>query len=295
MTTSWSLAKKVLSPGSRAVLRSAGNRVSTTTDRALELAGRKALRIWRAAGARQEPAATMAMLCIRRPVYVDMAVASINSLHYRNPAFRVLLHTDAVCSEAFEKRKRRLDYPQRVLRLDVADEASTPWQFTKLDVVLRMSSEGIAFVDADSRWHADPAPLISGSKAMFLVVVNAFGTVDWERSLVSRELRRPEWSGLLHFNTGFISIPSGLFTEEFAAFCRSLMRQIFELPDDRGLSEVQNRLRKHTCEEVALSIAAQTCIGADRISPLKTSDGPGNRKVLESYYYGALNRDGDRG
>jgi hypothetical protein len=157
-----------------------------------------------------------------------------------------------------------------------------------------MASQGIAFVDADSRWHADPAPLIGGSKAMFLVVVNAFGAVAWERALVERELQHAEWTDLLHFNTGFISIPSGLFSEDFAAQCRGLMRQIFNAHDDPEFGQAQNRLRRHTCEEVALSIAAQTCIGAARITLLKTSDGPGNRTVLESYYYGALHGDEPR-
>ncbi len=232
----------------------------------------------------------IAMLCIRKPVYVGLAIQSINSLHYHSHKHRVLLHLDGVCFRAFEKRKHKLDYPGKVEPILIDDDSSAPWQFTKLDVVLAVSSKGIPFVDADSRWHADPAPLIAADRAMFLVEVNRIRAVDSEHLLVKNALCRPEWIDFVHFNTGFISIPAPLFSESFAAECRSLARKIYEASLDARFSSEQSRLLKHTSEELALSLAAQAVIGSKNICTLKEEDGPGNRTRLESYYYGALNR-----
>jgi hypothetical protein len=288
--TALALAKKVLPPRVREVLRSAAESGSAAADRILELVGRKGLRLWRSVSLRQLPGLEIAMLCIRKPVYVDMAISSINSLHYRNPGFCVFLHLDRACFESLERKKKRLDYPGRLQPILVDDESSVPWQFTKLDVVLAMSSRGVPFVDADSRWHADPQPLIPQDRAMFLVEVNRFEDVEWERALVVDALCHQEWASFRHFNTGFVSIPAHLCSTDFAAECRALARRIYELPFEGRFSEEQNRLRKHVCEELALSLAAQTSIGEKMITVLKSVDGPGDRNRLQSFYYGALNR-----
>jgi hypothetical protein len=290
MLTPLSLAKKMFPPRVRAALRTARDRAAAAADRAFELAGRKSLKAWRSVHPRVRPEMTLAMLCIRRPVYVDMAICSINSLHYWNPSCRVLLHLDRICFESYQRKNKRVDYAEWVRPILVEESSSTPWQFTKLDVVLAMSSRGVPFVDADSRWHTDPRPLILPDKAMFLVEVNRFAAVESERTLVTDVLRHQDWSAFLHFNTGFISIPAHLATELFAAECRTLAQRIYEFSDEMVLAAAQSRHLKHTCEELALSLAAQAVIGIDRIRTLKGSDGPGDRSLLESYYYGALNQ-----
>ena len=151
-------------------------------------------------------------------------------------------------------------------------------------------SQGIAFVDADSRWHTDPQALLDPDCASFLVVVNTFRAVEHERIMVTEGLGHPEWLDLRHFNTGFISVPQKLFTQRLAARCRSLSREIFRAADSVQLSDEHRNNLKHTAEEMALSLGAQLEIGGDRIKTLKTADGPGSRTILESYYYGALNR-----
>jgi len=282
------LARRFLPPRAREGLRSAAARGSASVDRMLEFVGRRGLRVWRSIILRPRAGMDIAMLCVRKPRYVGMAVSSINSLHYRNPSCRVLLHLDNACCDSFRDEKKRLDYPGRVEPLLAGAEPSTPWQFIKLDVVLAMSARGIPFVDADSRWHADPWPLIARDRAMFLVEVNRFSAIGLERALLSEGLGHPEWINFRHFNTGFVSIPAPLATDQFALESRSLARRIYAASDVVGPASEQSWRLRHLCEELALSLAAQAVIGPDRIVTLKGSDGPGNRNLLESFYFGAL-------
>lgn len=285
------VVKKALPAPVRAALRNAAEKNSNALDFALEAVGRRSLRVWRSL--KREPVKTcleLAMLCIRRPVYVDLALASVNSLHYHNSAHRVWLYLDSVCMKAYETTRRRLDYPERVTPIFVDYDPETPWQFKKLDVVMDAFSRGFAFVDADSRWHTDPLSLLDSELASFLVVVNTFRAVEPERVLVSEALGRPEWLDLRHFNTGFIAVPKKLFTDRLAETCRSLAHDIYRGCEGPQFTAEQSRMLKHTAEEISLSIGTQLVLGGDNIRTLKTQDGPGNRKILESYYYGALNR-----
>ena len=285
------LAKAILPARARARLRAAAERASTRTDTVLVFVGRHALKRWRSLS-RSQPrqGIIMAMLCIRNPVYVRLAVSSINSLHYHNHMHRVSLYLDHICFAAFERLRKKLDYPQRVRPILIEDNQSMPWQFTKLDVVLTVSSQGIPFVDADSRWHGDPSRFIIPDRAMFLVEVNKIGATESEGMLVAKGLGRPEWIDFRHFNTGFIAIPKELYSEQLASECRSLARKIHTISDEMQFSPEQTRLLKHTCEELALSLTAQEVIGGRSICTLKENDGPGNRTRLESYYVGALNK-----
>lgn len=286
-----SMVKKVLPPAARAELRKAAEKNTHALDFALEAVGRRGLRTWRSLQRDSGPdGLDLAMLCIRRPVYVDLAVASINSLHYRNPSHRVHLYLDASCMAAYDALKRRIDYPRRVTPTLVDYDPATPWQFKKLDVVLEAFSNGFAFVDADSRWHADPLHLVDPARATFLVVVNLFRSVEHERLLVSDGLGHPEWLDFKHFNTGFIFVPRDLMTGRLTERCRSLAREIFRASDSLHLGAERSGILKHTAEEIALSLGTQLELGADGIRTLKTEDGPGHRRILESYYYGALNR-----
>jgi hypothetical protein len=285
------VVKKTLPPWVRAALRSAAEKNTTALDFALEMVGRRSLRTWRSLRrGTSNGSLDLAMLCIRRPVYVGLALASVNSLHYHNPAHRVRLYVDSPCMAAYETLKKKLDYPRRVTPVVIDYDPATPWQFKKLEVVLDAFSRGIAFVDADSRWHTDPLPLIDAHHVTFLVVVNTFRTVEHERIMLSEGLGHPDWLDLRHFNTGFIFVPQKMLTERMAERCRSLSREIYRASDGPQFTAEQRGILKHTAEEISLSLAAQLEIGAERIRTLKTEDGPGNRRILESYYYGVLNR-----
>jgi hypothetical protein len=282
--------KMALPAPARAALRKEIKETSEAIDSALEAVGRRGLRVWRSLKLEPpKPSLAFAMLCIRRPVYVDLALASINSLHYHNSAHCVRLYLDSVCTKAYDAAKRKLDYPDRVTPVLVDYDPETPWQFKKMDVVMDAFSRGFAFVDADSRWHSDPASVLDADHASFLVVVNTFRTVDAERTLISEVLHKPEWLDLRHFNTGFLSVPKKLFTNRLSETCRSLAREIYAAAEGPQFTGEQSRMLKHTAEEISLSIGTQLVIGGDNIRTLKTQDGPGNRNILESYYYGALN------
>jgi hypothetical protein len=289
MTSLREMLKAILPKGVRAAMRTAADRSTGLADHILEAIGRRCLKSWRLFfRAPRAPGIDIAMLCIRRPVYVRLAISSINSLHYQNHRHRIRLHLDQICEVAFQKCRYHLDYPETIETILVEDDTSQPWQFTKLEVVLGVSSKGIPFVDADSRWHTDPALLIQPDRTMFLVEVNKFRAVAFERILVEEALHHPEWIDRSHFNTGFLAIPVKLFSARFAAECRSIAREIYDVSGRADFTPEQQRMLKHTCEELALSLAAQSVMGNENISTMKDEDGPGSRRRLESYYYGAL-------
>ncbi len=232
---------------------------------------------------------TFAMLCFRRTTYIELAIDSINSLHYHNPRHKVLLHVDEVCMAAYWRFKGRLDYPNMVETLLIKDDPDQPWPYTKLEIVLAMAEKGIPFVDADSRWHVDPAPLLAGSDPMFLVVVNAFSDNETERKLLELWLGKPQWTRYLHYNTGFVYFPPGSYRSEFGTLARRLARRIREaeaLPGEGGaLFAATGRV----CEEIALGLAAQEICGDMKLRTLKVTDGPGDRNIMQSFYYGCVN------
>lgn len=284
------LLKAIVPAALRSVLRERYQVLSVKLDRFGAYVGRKS----RASLRRFRPSdpkdgMTFGMLCIRRTVYVDLAIDSINSLHYHNSSHRVLLHVDPICLDAFNRAKSRLDYPHNVQAVLIEDNPEQPWPWTKIDLVLDMAKKGIPFVDADSRWHCDPAPLLLGGEPMFLVVVNRFEENEMERKLIELWLKKPQWLRFLHYNTGFVYFPPGTFTEAFATLARELARRIpmvKQLPKD---GEKIYGATSRICEEIALGLAAQELLESEHIRTLKVSDGLGDRRILESFYYGCLN------
>jgi len=223
---------------------------------------------------------TVGMLAIRKKDYIDLAIDSINSLHYYNSNNKVILYIDNTLSTYFNKKSRYLDYPDHVKTSIVQDNISEPWQFTKMRVVLDLSHNGIPFVDADSIWHSDISEYFSSDKTTFLVKINKFSDHTDENRLISDILQKPIWGDLYHFNIGFIYIKPTIITDEFKSFCSNLMYSLLELRNNNVIPYTIFR----TCEEMTLSIAAQ--LFDNDIITLKDTDGPGDTFLIESIYYG---------
>ncbi|HOJ98106.1 MAG TPA: hypothetical protein PLW34_00910 [Termitinemataceae bacterium] len=224
-------------------------------------------------------AISIGMLAIRKKVYVDLAIQSINSLHYQNPKAEVLLHLDSFCYSYFLKKQKRLDYPKQVRASLIEDNTNEPWQFTKLKVILNLSQKNIPFVDADSFWHDDISKHLSEIPT-FLVIVNKFKEVEKEKELIQVLSQEEKWLEFYHFNVGFVYIPAKYFSPDFHNFCYKLINNIKKLFTENKIDGKTFRL----CEEITLSIAAQVFF--ESITTLKETDGPGNTHIIESFYYG---------
>lgn len=219
------------------------------------------------------------MLAIRKKEYVDLAIQSINSLHYQNPTNEVLLHLDSFCYSYFIKKQKKLDYPSHVHVILIEDNTNEPWQFTKLKVILDLSQKNIPFVDADSFWHDDISKYLSETPT-FLVIVNKFKEVEKEKELIQLLSQEDKWLEFYHFNVGFVYIPAKYFSLDFYKFCYDIINNIKSLLNENKINTNTFRL----CEEITLSIAAQVFFNS--ITTLKETDGPGNTHIVESFYYG---------
>lgn len=226
---------------------------------------------------------TIGMLAIRKFDYVDLAIQSINSLHYYNRKNKVHLYLDDITFAYFQKRKKRLDFAERVTTQLVLDYKDEPWQFTKLRVVLELSENNIPFVDADSIWHDDISNYFSYEKTTFLVKINRFFEHFNENNLITTILNKPDWKDLYHYNVGFVYISPKVLSEDFKSFCINFMNKLLSLKNDSVISNSLFRV----CEEITLSIAAQ--LFDNNITTLKETDGPGNTFLIESIYYGCKN------
>lgn len=224
-------------------------------------------------------AISIGMLAIRKKVYVDLAIQSINSLHYQDPKTEVLLHLDTFCYSYFLKKQKKLDYPKCVHPIQIEDNTNEPWQFTKLKVILELSQKNIPFVDADSFWHDNISKYLS-EKPTFLVIVNKFKEVEKEKELIQLLSQEEKWLEFYHFNVGFVYIPAKYFSVDFHNFCYKLINNIKQLFSENKIDSKTFRL----CEEITLSIAAQVFF--ESITTLKETDGPGNTHIIESFYYG---------
>lgn len=226
---------------------------------------------------------TIGMLAIRRVDYVDLAIKSINSLHYYNKKNKVYLYLDDITFAYFQKRKKKLDFSEQVITKLINDNKNDPWQFTKLRVVLELSEKNIPFVDADSIWHDDISNYFFFENTTFLVRINRFSENSNENNLITTILNKPEWKDFYHFNVGFVFISPKILSDDFKVFCTSFINKLLSLKDDSIISNTLFRV----CEEITLSIAAQ--LFDKNIQILKEYDGPNDTYLLESIYYGCKN------
>jgi phage regulator Rha-like protein len=223
------------------------------------------------------------MLCVARPVYVRFATTCINSLHLQNAHYTVQLHLDEACAKAFRGERWRLDYPRQVTIADDVDDAETPWQLRKLRVVLDAAKHDSVFMDADTRWHKDPAVHLRANRAMFFVKVNRFADEPGELKLLQTVLEKPEWAGLVHYNTSFVSIPARVFSAKFANLCTELASKIYYSKKVAEIFGERTAQIRRLCEEISLSLAAQLIFGENSISTLLGSESG----LLQTFFYGA--------
>ena len=228
-----------------------------------------------------------AILTVKKKIYIELAINNINSLHFINPSHRFIIYCDDVCFAEFYKKRKRLDYPGQVKAVNSYRNGGMPWQYYKIETLIEASKNGLILTDADGIWHHDPQ--ISKDKMTLLVIAHQFKHNENEKKLITQYFKKDEWSDFYHYVTGFVSIPPKFMNDKLAEDLRKLNKMILECPFDFISEQDKKEDMRRLSEELAVSFAIQINYPND-IFTLKTEDGPKNKNILQSMYYGCANR-----
>jgi hypothetical protein len=257
----------------RQVLAPAYHKAKDLTEKVAFFARRKATKIYRL-GRTRPTVTTFVVLCVKRNEYARLVVANVNSLHVLNPAYSFRIFVDNACVAAFN-RGSGFDYPSLVSIENRYGNDARPWQLLKVESLMTAAEHGWALVDADTVWHGEPT--ISQEKITFLVRAYNFGEIEAEREFLHAN-GRTDLLKAPHFVTGFVNIPRSLYNEE--------LRMSTVKWTERAFSD--ERLRRIS-EEIGVNIAVQSAFRPEKIQALKETDGPNDRHIMQSLYYGCIN------
>lgn len=227
-----------------------------------------------------------AFLCVKKIVYADMVIDNINSLHYLNPNHKVKIYCDTQCAKYLNQKINKFNYLKNIIIQDSYGDGDNSWQYYKIETLIDASKQNMILNDADSIWHEDP--IIDKEKITLLVLAHKIKDGGSEKTLIENIFKKIEWLEFNHYVTAFISIPSHFMTDKLAKDMREYNNRIYcytEIDTTDGELVETRRLS----EELAVNIALQTNFPMEVISTLKVEDGPGNKKTLQSLYYGCSN------
>lgn len=258
----------------------------TTTERFFDKIKFGSKRLWRIFFKDNRSGYSFAILCVKKTVYADLAIDNINSLHYLNPNHIVYIYCDNVCFDYLTK-KNRLWYKDGVVLKNSYAVAERPWQYYKIETIIRASQNDQILIDADSVWHNDL--VIDQNKVTILALAYKIKDLKNETLLMKEVFGKIDWQEFDHCVSAFVSIPKKFMTRKIEDDLRHFNDTIFtnsldfiENPGDR---ESLRRLS----EELAVNLALQTNLPPEMITTLKKSGDPGDKKTLQSLYYGCLN------
>lgn len=244
------------------------------------------LRSWQV-DSRQFQSRSFSILCVKRLAYVDLVIRNINSLHFHNPKHTVQIFADTVCAEELTRKWKQLDYPSQVTLRNEYTDAKQPWQYLKIETLIAASKSNSVLIDADSMWFGDPH--ISKDDVTFLVAAYPFKDNHWEKKILNQVFQATETTRYLHYVTGLVSIPSVMMTKTLENRLRRGVKSLFTFDysfiGDKMVAESIKRLS----EEIVISYVVQESVPYSRIRIVKESDGPGNKQIIQSLYYGCSN------
>jgi len=228
---------------------------------------------------------TFVIICVKKTEYVDMAIDNANSLHFINSGHRFMIYADTVCNEAFRKLRHKLDYPSQMICTDIFGTALRPWQYYKLEALIDASRKGYILTDADEIWHHDP--VINMEHVVMLVLSNPIKQNPVENSVALRLFADHNAVESKHYCTGFVYIPPRYMTEALANDMRKCVDILRTDPLDFLEDDKRIAIRR-LADELGMNIALQHDYKGV-IDTLKQSDGPKDRNILQSIYYGCKN------
>lgn len=239
-------------------------------------------------GTKQQDSHHFAVVCVRRKVYVDLAIRAINSLHLHNPHHHVTIFYDQSISQYLQQQWSKLDYPNLVQEKQLQVSSTQPWQYAKLEAVITASKNNWILFDADSVWYADP--VIDTNTVTLLVKAYDFAENHTESEVLRRLFPKQSFTGASHFVTGFVSIPAKFMTKRFEAKLHDCVEKIFAHNLSFISSVTERESIRRLAEEIGICVALHLEYPELAVKTLKQTDGPGNKQVLQSLYYGCANQ-----
>ncbi len=229
-----------------------------------------------------------AISCTKRTAYAGMAIKNINSMHYMNPRSKFFIYCDDVCLNYLNDKKIWIDYPQKVEFIHIETAENKSWQEYKTEMLLDASKKDLVCVDADAIWHEEPK--LNRDKITFLLVSRKMKDKDGERFLMRDFFKNEKWNDLIHYTTGFLSLPAKFVTPKFEEDCNKYLKIILNEKFESLNQEERDSLHR-LAEQIALNIATQINYAPDKITTLKAPNGgPKDTNILQSLYYGCANQ-----
>lgn len=227
----------------------------------------------------------IAILCIKKTEYADMAITNINSLHAINPTHKFVLYCDTICEEYLKSKIKLLDYPDSTDIINKFGIAGKAWQYYKIEVHIEASKKGQIDTDADGIWYKDPN--INMDKITMLAFAHNFIDKPNEKLILNKIFpSKKEYLSYKHCVAAFVSIPPKFMTDKLESDMRTVNDMIFTsnlefLEDDKDRGD-----SKRLSEEFAVNIAIQSNWPERELVFLKENEGWGNKDTLQLLYYG---------
>ncbi len=232
---------------------------------------------------------TFVILCIKKEVYADMAIDNANSLHYFNCNHNFVFYCDSICFDYLTKRFNRFDYPEKIKIINAYSVADKAWQYYKIDVHIQAAKNGQIDTDADAIWHEDP---VIDREKMTMLVLQKRNEKDSQIDtfILERVCNIKKGDNFVMGVSAFVSMPKRFMTDQVAYDLRKYNDMIFTHPLDFFEIDLERVLNRRLSEQYAVNIAFQKNFPGEKIITLKLEDGRGNKKILESFYYGWVNK-----
>ena len=229
-----------------------------------------------------------AMLCVKRPVYVDLIINNVNSLHYLNPTHTITIHCDDICAPHLEKALNKFDYPKQISIQNIFGDGSQTWQHYKVEHILKASEEDKVHLDADGIWHDDP--ILDREKITFLVSPQTIGEKKLIKDVILNVFGNEEWLDFRYHTAAFVSMPSHFVTPGLKDLCRAFLEPLmYETFDFLETQEERDEARR-LAEQTAINLGVLITHSEENVTDLKDHDGPKNKHLLQSLYYGTAKR-----
>lgn len=232
---------------------------------------------------------TFCILCIKKTEYADMAIDNINSLLSLNPTHNFILYCDSICAQYLKQNKNRLDYLDKVVILDRYGLTVKAWQYYKIEVHIEAAQNNHIDTDADGIWHHDP--ILDRSKITMLAKAHDFRDIPNEITILGNLFpNNSDWLTFRHCVAAFVSMPSKFMNQKVANDMRRINDMIFTNPLRFLKNDKERGDARRLSEEFAVNLAIQSNYPPEKLVVLKSKDGWGNKKLLQSLYYGCGNQ-----
>ncbi len=220
------------------------------------------------------------LLIVKNEIYAKIAKVCVESFLFYNPNSRVVIHTDSKTKKSTQNALKKLVINNKVTILETVSE-NTPWQDSKLNLIMSLGDPQKFFMDADLKWNG---PIIPLQGITLFVNEFVFKENEFYKPITSSDWFS-EYSNSTMKNTSFFYWGGYKPSLDDKRHLEVLMNRIQVISD---YYENSNEFRSSTSrisEQIALSLLLEKLI--QDVYFLKDSDRFKDGSFVESSYFGA--------